>query len=88
VELVARTAASEWDSLRIRETPRDTEARFALLVESQSRFVFGIAYAILRNVEDAEDIVQDTFLKLFRSGAWKDMKNEQAFLARMACVYR
>jgi RNA polymerase sigma-70 factor (ECF subfamily) len=84
VELVARTAAGEWDSLRIRETTQDTEAEFALLVERQSRFVFRIAYAILRNVEDAEDVVQDTFFKLFRSGAWKNMENEQAFLARMA----
>jgi RNA polymerase sigma-70 factor (ECF subfamily) len=46
--------------------------------------VFRIAYAILRNVEDAEDVVQDTFFKLFRSGAWKNIENEQAFLARMA----
>ena len=49
-----------------------------------SHFVFQIAYAVLRNVDDAEDIAQETFLKLFRSGAWKKITNEKAFLARTA----
>jgi RNA polymerase sigma-70 factor (ECF subfamily) len=84
VELVSRTAATEWANLLGREAAREPEAAFALLVERQSRFVFSIAYAVLRNVEDAEDAVQDTFLKLFRTGAWKQMRDERRFLARMA----
>ncbi len=84
VELVSRTTAGEWDSLLERETTREPETRFALLVERQSHFVFRIAYAVLRNVEDAEDVVQDTFFKLFRTGAWKHIEDEKAFLARMA----
>lgn len=84
VELVSRTAASEWANLLGREAAREPEATFALLVERQSRFVFAIAYAVLRNVEDAEDVVQDTFLKLFRTGAWKQMRDEKRFLARAA----
>ncbi len=85
---MAKTAAGEWDNLRTPETTQQTAARFALLVERQSRFVFRVAYAVLRDIEDAEDIVQETFFKLFRSGAWKDIEkdieNEQAFLARTA----
>jgi RNA polymerase sigma-70 factor, ECF subfamily len=60
------------------------EERFRNLVERQSRFVFRIAYAMLRNVQDAEDVVQEVFLKLFRSGAWEEMRDERAFLARTA----
>lgn len=45
-------------------------ALFADLVARQSRFAFRIAYAIVRNAEDAEDVVQDTFLKLLRTNAW------------------
>ena len=56
--------------------------RFAALVERQSRFVFRVAYAILRNSHDAEDAVQETFLKLYRNGAWQSMNDEKAFLAR------
>ena len=57
---------------------------FALLVHRQSKFVFQVAYAMLRNSHDAEDVVQETFLSLYRSGAWRNMKDERAFLARAA----
>jgi RNA polymerase sigma-70 factor (ECF subfamily) len=60
------------------------DARFDALVKRQSRFVFRIAYAILRNVSDAEEVVQDTFLKLYRTDAWERMQDERAFLARTA----
>jgi RNA polymerase sigma-70 factor (ECF subfamily) len=59
-------------------------AEFEALVLRQSRFVFRVAYAILRNRHDAEDAVQETFLKLYRSRAWKTMDDERAFLARTA----
>jgi RNA polymerase sigma-70 factor (ECF subfamily) len=57
---------------------------FRDLLNRQSRFVFRIAYAVLRNTSDAEDAVQETFLKLYRTGAWEGMKDERAFLARAA----
>jgi len=60
------------------------EARFAALVERQSRFVFRVAYAVLRNAHDAEDAAQDTFLKVYRAGNWEAIENERAFLARAA----
>lgn len=61
-----------------------SEDRFADLVERQSRFVFRVAYSVLRKVEDAEDVVQETFLKLYRNGQWKGVEDERAFLARVA----
>ena len=64
-----------------RLTARD---EFADLVKRQSRFVFRVAYAVLRNSHDAEDVVQETFLKLYRAGAWEAIENERAFLARAA----
>jgi RNA polymerase sigma-70 factor (ECF subfamily) len=57
---------------------------FTALVERQSRFVFRVAYAMLRNSYDAEDVVQETFLKIYRMGAWEGIKDEKAFLARAA----
>jgi RNA polymerase sigma-70 factor (ECF subfamily) len=35
-------------------------------------------------MEDAEDVAQETFLKLFRTGTWKQMRDEKRFLARTA----
>ncbi len=62
----------------------EEEAEFTALVERQSRFVFRVAYAVLQNKHDAEDAVQETFLKLYRNGGWRNAENERAFLARVA----
>ncbi len=37
---------------------------------------------MLRDPQDAEDAVQEVFLKLYRSEAWRRMNDEKAFLAR------
>jgi RNA polymerase sigma-70 factor (ECF subfamily) len=58
------------------------ETEFTALVLRQSRFVFRVAYAVLLNSHDAEDAVQETFLKLHRNGGWRHAQNERAFLAR------
>ena len=62
----------------------DEEAAFTALVQRQSRFVFRVAYAVLLHPQDAEDAVQETFLKLYRNGGWKQAQDERAFLARVA----
>jgi RNA polymerase sigma-70 factor (ECF subfamily) len=65
------------------EAIRDDD-EFEALVRRRSSFVFRVAYAILRNTHDAEDAVQETFLKLYRNNTWKGIENERAFLARAA----
>ncbi len=74
----------EEPGLETREEAAGREARFAALVERQSRFAFQVAYSILRNVHDAEDAVQEAFLKLYRGNAWESVDDERAFLARVA----
>lgn len=59
-------------------------AKFAELIERQWQFVFRVAYAVLLNSHDAEDAVQETFLKLYRNRGWRNLENERAFLARTA----
>jgi RNA polymerase sigma-70 factor (ECF subfamily) len=60
------------------------DERFAELVARQSRFVFRLAHAVLRNTHDSEDVVQEVFLKLYRSPDWSHLKDERADLARIA----
>ncbi|MGB6827947.1 MAG: RNA polymerase sigma factor [Terracidiphilus sp.] len=60
------------------------DLEFGELVHRQSRFVYRVAYAVLLNRADAEDAVQETFLKLYRNGGWRNVENERAFLARVA----
>jgi RNA polymerase sigma-70 factor (ECF subfamily) len=58
------------------------DADFAAMVGRQARFLYRVAFGLLRNAEDAEDAVQETFLKLYRLDAWQQMDDEKAYLAR------
>ncbi len=71
-------------SLVAGERESTAEEAFAALVRRQSRFVFRVAYAVLRNTHDAEDAVQETFLKIYRARACNNIRDERAFLARAA----
>jgi RNA polymerase sigma-70 factor (ECF subfamily) len=58
------------------------DAAFAALVDRHARFLYRVAFGLLRNAQDAEDAVQETFLKLYRNEGWLAMDDEKAFLAR------
>lgn len=60
------------------------EAEFAELVERQWRFAYKVAWAVLRNAQDAEDAAQDVFLRMLRAKAWRGIEDERAFVARLA----
>lgn len=62
----------------------DNDALLTVLVHRQSGFVFRVAWAMLRNVQDAEDVVQETFLRIHRRGADLQIDDERAFLATTA----
>jgi RNA polymerase sigma-70 factor, ECF subfamily len=67
----------------------DTEA-FRVLVERHSRLVFGVAYRITGNEADADDVVQETFLRAYRRLAqFEDRSNFGSWLYRIAanCAY-
>jgi len=57
---------------------------FVALVERHSQFVFRIALAVTRHSQDAEDVVQETFLQVYRDERWKRMEDERGYLARVA----
>lgn len=76
--------AFEGPRLAEKEEAASREDRFAALVTWQARFVFRVAYSVLRNVHDAEDAVQETFLKLYKDRRWEGMVDERAYLARAA----
>jgi RNA polymerase sigma-70 factor (ECF subfamily) len=69
------------------ETGRVAEAtdEFATLetvVREHARFVFKVAYGVLHNSHDAEDVVQEAYLRVHRSGI-KDVDDMRAWLARV-----
>lgn len=63
------------------ELEREFEAR---LVES-SRLVFRVAYSVLRQREDAEEVAQEAFAKAYRSfHQLRDRERFRAWIVRMA----
>ena len=63
--------------------PED-EAEFTGLVERQWRLAWRVAWAVLRNTADAEDAAQEAFLKILRAKAWRGLRDEKAFVARLS----
>ena len=57
---------------------------FESVVRDHARLVFKVAYSVVRNVEDAEDCVQETFLRAYRSGDLSQIQDPKAWLARIA----
>jgi RNA polymerase sigma-70 factor, ECF subfamily len=57
---------------------------FDSVVREFARFVFKVTYSVLRNVEDAEDAVQETFLRVHRSGELPNVREVKPWLARIA----
>ncbi len=81
VEALAAYVENQVEELRCGEAER-RDAQFQEMVGRQSRFMFQVAFGLLRNRQDAEDAVQEAFLKLYRGEAWLRMDNEKGFLAR------
>src|SRR5215470_14285684 len=74
----------------ILENPQVTKAEAALvsverLVAEHSLMAFRIAYSILRNHHDAEDAVQECFLRVLKfARRLGDVRNPKTWLARIA----
>jgi RNA polymerase sigma-70 factor (ECF subfamily) len=62
----------------------DREA-FRTLVERHSRYLFHVVYRLTRNTEDAQDVVQDTWLKAHAQlGRFESRANVRTWLTRIA----
>src|SRR5713101_9398667 len=55
------------------------------VVREHARFIYTVAYAVLRNHHDAEDASQETFIRLLRHWkGWAQVRDQRAWLARTA----
>ena len=59
---------------------------FEMVIRSFSRSLFAIAYGILQNREEAEDVVQDTFVKAWKS-RWR-VRDSAKFPAWLSTIAR
>ena len=64
---------------------QDTHARVAELVEEYSRILYRVAYSVTRNTADAEDVVQETFLRVLRHrDKLAEVRDHRVWLVRIA----
>src|ERR1700704_2403350 len=76
--------ATEAAAVLARARQGDSDA-FRALVEQHSRSVFRLAFRMTGNPQDAEDVVQETFLKAYRQlGRFESRANFSTWLHRIA----
>src|SRR5213079_832786 len=63
----------------------DREA-FEMIIRTHSRTLFAIAYGILQNRQEAEDVVQDTLVKAWKS-RWR-VRDPEKFPAWLSTIAR
>ncbi len=61
-------------ALHEEKTAAESGGDFDTLVEEQTAFVYNVAYRMMGNPHDAEDVVQDAFLSAYR--AWDRFRGE------------
>ncbi|HVP53431.1 MAG TPA: RNA polymerase sigma factor [Candidatus Eisenbacteria bacterium] len=64
-------------------TGADQFTELATQVHQHAKLLFKVAYGVLRNAHDAEDVVQETFLRAQRAGL-QSVHDTQAWLATIA----
>jgi RNA polymerase sigma-70 factor (ECF subfamily) len=70
------------ETSRVLESTDDL-ASLESLVRQYSRFIFKVAYGVVRDSYEAEDVVQEVFLRVHKKGT-KGVEDVRAWLATMA----
>ena len=75
----------ESDETAVAEARNGDLEAFRTLVERHSRYLFHIAYRLVANTEDAQDVVQETWLKAHAQlGRFESRANVRTWLTRIA----
>ena len=77
---------SEWVSaLTAKAEAQNSEATFSERIAESQRRVFQIAYSVLGNTADAEDVAQEAFLRAFqKSATLREAEKFRVWINRMA----
>ncbi|MGE0128327.1 MAG: RNA polymerase sigma factor [Blastocatellales bacterium] len=76
----------EWQAILGEEVAeRELDRELEVIVRQHTRFVYQIAYLLLRNHHDAEDATQETFVRVWRHrNRLPEVRDQRAWLARIA----
>jgi RNA polymerase sigma-70 factor (ECF subfamily) len=77
--------ASAVDKASNRDLGRELDRELEVVVRQHARFVYQVAYLLLRNHHDAEDATQETFVRVWRyRNRLPEVLDRKAWLARIA----
>src|ERR1700723_2663417 len=70
---------------RVAKPEHDAHAQVTALVEEYSTTLYRVAYSVTRNPADAEDVVQETFLRVLRHrNKLAEVRDHRVWLVRVA----
>lgn len=76
---------TEDDILLVQSAKRGNMEAFSAIVANYKDFVYRTAYGICRNRSDAEDVTQDTFIKVYQAiKTLRDARTFPSWIARIA----
>jgi RNA polymerase sigma-70 factor (ECF subfamily) len=83
--LLETVAAPEGDERLLEGLQAGEESAYETLVERYQQPVYNLVYRLLRDSEDASDVVQDVFLKVFRKvGSFRGESSLRTWVYRIA----
>jgi RNA polymerase sigma-70 factor (ECF subfamily) len=81
----AQTGISEEDARILRGLRSGIEGAYEELIDRYEQQVFGMVYRLLGNQSDASDVVQETFLKVFRGvTSFREQSSLRTWIYRIA----
>lgn len=69
------------------ETDRSSDKRFEQIMQLYGSIMHGVAFSILKNDVDADEVVQETLFKMFRNGTVPDLDDE-AIVAKLSAAVK
>ena len=78
--------------LQLGDDQQSSDRAFSEMVENYTDFAYNVAYRMMRNIEDAEDAVQEAFISAYRAfGSFKGQSKVSTWLYRIvvnACLMK
>jgi RNA polymerase sigma-70 factor, ECF subfamily len=84
MEMPATSAMQPTESQSQFESVQSAEGAIAALVDEYAGTLYRVAYSVLRNTADAEDAVQETYLRVLRhSNSLSEIRDPRVWLVRI-----
>jgi RNA polymerase sigma-70 factor (ECF subfamily) len=79
------TGRDESAAMAAMDASRPDAAALAALVDQHAGTLYRVAYSVVRHAEDAEDVVQETYIRVLRhAGKMQEIRDPRVWLIRIA----